>query len=85
MEHSKNKKQIENPVLNKIEQKKEKIFFGLTEEDDEEELIRGTNPLLWDKPTYSAVDINLDDDKTENPNAYWEKWAKEEKDKQITT
>jgi hypothetical protein len=85
MQPKNNKKQIENPILNKIEKNKIDFSYGLTEEDEPEQIILGTNPMLWNAPTYSAVGIDLKKENIENPNFYWENWAKEQEKKKNGT
>lgn len=83
MDEKNNKKQIENPILNKIKNtEKEPSFLDLPEDEAPDNIIIGTNPLLWSAPTYSAIGIDLDKEDIENPNAYWEKWAAEQEAKQ---
>jgi len=74
------KNQIQNPLLSQIQT--ELTSVEKTEDKDEYKPIKkGTNPLLWNTPYYSAIGIELTDTKTENPNAYWQKWAEEQEKK----
>jgi hypothetical protein len=74
----KDEKQIEDPILSQIK----KELNSISKENEEilpaPETKKGTNRLLWNTPVYSAVGINLKDNKNENPNEYWQKWAKEQ-------
>jgi hypothetical protein len=70
--------QVENINLEIL--KKQKLEYEedpLDDLEDQEEIKKGTNPLLWNKPTYAAVSISSTNN-TENPNAYWKDWAEKQ-------
>jgi hypothetical protein len=67
--------QIENANLELL--KKQKIEYAedpLDDLDEQEIPKKGTNPLLWNKPTYAAVSFDSNKE-TENPNVYWQNWV----------
>lgn len=65
-------KQVENPNLPLIDNKSEDD--GYLEPREIVGFKKGTNPLLWNAPIYSAVG-DLTKESSENPNEYWNKWA----------
>lgn len=73
--------QIEDPLLSTIKKELNSISSEKTSEPDLKIIKKGTNKLLWNAPSYSAVGVDLNDSKNENPNAYWKKWAEEEEKK----
>ena len=76
--------QVEDPLLASIKQELGSISSKNTTEPELKTIKKGTNKLLWNSPTYSVVGVDLNDTKTENPNAFWKKWAEEqEKNNQI--
>lgn len=73
-----NEDQLKNINLEVLKKQKTEYVEDLDDDLADEDIIqKGTNPLLWDKPTYAAVSFKTDGD-TENPNAYWQNWAKEQ-------
>jgi hypothetical protein len=74
----KNKKQIEDPILSQIQREINSLKTLSDESSIEEPVKKGTNRLLWDAPVYSAVGIDMENENIENPNAYWQNWAKEQ-------
>jgi hypothetical protein len=77
----KNNQQIEDPNLNIVKKKLEQDNSSKFSTEEDSTLKKGTNPLLWNVPTYTAVGIDLENDDIENPNAYWENWAKTQEEK----
>lgn len=68
--------QVEDPNLNdfKKDTQENDSFLDLPE-DEAPDFRKGTNPLLWNAPIYTAVgEIK---ESSENPNKYWAKWAEE--------
>lgn len=77
MEENKNFDQIEDPIVSKIK-KEINLLDNQEEYSDLPAITPGTNKLLWDAPVYIAVNIDTEDDKIENPNAVWAKWAEDQ-------
>lgn len=73
-----NKEQLENINLEVLKQQQSEYIEDLEDDLEDEDVIqKGTNPLLWDKPTYAAVSFNSKGG-DENPNLFWQNWAKEQ-------
>ncbi len=73
-----NENQIENPLISQISGELSSLNKKKEDVSEYTPIKKGTNRLLWNTPYYSAVGIDLNDTETENPNAYWKKWAEEQ-------
>jgi hypothetical protein len=79
MAHVKNTiNQVEDPLLLSIKNELDSLSDVDIDNSASNQIKKGTNKLLWNAPTYSAVGVDLNDSKNENPNAYWKKWAEEQ-------
>ena len=75
MQENKKVDQIENEIVLKVKNELKSIKQNVNDND----IIKktsGTNRLLWDAPIYIAVNINMQDDKMQNPNAFLEEQLK---------
>jgi hypothetical protein len=75
MQENKKVDQIENDIVLKIKNELESTKQNIKENDIIQKT-SGTNRLLWDAPIYIAVNINMEDDKTQNPNDFLEEQLK---------
>jgi ABC-type phosphate transport system substrate-binding protein len=75
MQENKKVDQIENDIVLKIKNELKSTKQNIKENDIIQKT-SGTNRLLWDAPIYIAVNINMEDDKTQNPNDFLEEQLK---------
>ena len=75
MQENKKVDQIENDIVLKIKNELESTKQNIKENDIIQKT-SGTNRLLWDAPIYIAVNINMEDDKIQNPNDFLEEQLK---------